>query len=292
MKFLPKTSTFKLTVRDTERHKRIKEVLENETFVPYIAFIAVVGNNFEIFLKTFQSMKSRIHITYPEMRKLLTSSMSKFIKSKLLTRDDSNNAKSVSDLLTLNLKDTKNCKPLKLIVIGTKAKCSFPKSLDITSTEKKLWHNCVEAYQAFVSHLRLKFPWKSTILRNAIFLDPAKRGNKRFLNAITNLTKEVSKTLEGVLQKIFPTCSTTDEVCNQIRNEWRMCQIHLLTETSYNNEANETTQGRCQMSYWENALKLLVYLLIVILNARLTLTLLSFCLRRRLLTMLGHPNSI
>ena len=150
----------------------------------------------------------------------------------------------------------------------------------------------MEAYQAFVPHLRLKFPWKSTTLRDAIFLDPAKRGNKRFFNAITNLTKEVSKTLEGVLQKIFPTCSTTDEVCDQIRNEWRMCQIHLLTETSYNNEANETTQGRCQMSYWENALKLLVYLLIVILNARLTLTLLSFCLRRRLLTMLGHPNSL
>ena len=181
--------------------------------------------------------------------------MSKFIKSKLL-RDDSNNAKSVSDLLTLNVKDTKNCKPLKLIDIGTKAKCSFPESLDVTSTEKKFWHNCLEAYQAFVSHLRLKLPWESTILRNAIFLDPAKKGDKRSLNAITNLTKEVCKPLEGVLRKIFPTCSTTDEVCDQIRNEWRMYQIHLLAETSYNNEANETTQGRRQISYWENAFEL------------------------------------
>ena len=58
--------------------------------------------------------------------------MSKFIKSKLL-RDDSNNAKSVSDLLTLSVKDIKNCRPLKLTDIGTKAKCSFPESLDITS---------------------------------------------------------------------------------------------------------------------------------------------------------------
>ena len=73
------------------------------------------------------------------------------------------------------------------------------------------------------------------------------------MNAITNLTKEVSKALEGVLQKIFPTFSATDEVCDQIRNEWRMCQIHLLTETSNNNKANETTQGRCQTSYWKNA---------------------------------------
>ena len=78
------------------------------------------------------------------------------------------------------------------------------------------------------------------------------------MNAITNLTKEVCKPLEGVLQKISPTCSTTDEVCDQIRNEWRMYQIHFLAETSYNDEANETTQGRCQISYWENAFELAV----------------------------------
>ena len=35
-----------------------------------------------------------------------------------------------------------------------------------------------------------------------------------------------------------------------------MYQIHLLAETSYNNEANETTQQRCQISYWENAFEL------------------------------------
>ena len=114
----------------------------------------------------------------------------------------------------------------------------------------------MEAYQSFVSHLRLKLPWQSSILRNAFFLNPAKKGDKRSLNAITNLTKEVCKPLEGVLRKIFSTCSTTDEVCDQICNEWRMYQIHFLAETSYNNEANETAQGRRQISYWENAFEL------------------------------------
>ena len=54
LKLLPKISTFKSTVRDTERYKTIKEVLENETSVPYIAFIAFVANHFEILLKIFQ----------------------------------------------------------------------------------------------------------------------------------------------------------------------------------------------------------------------------------------------
>ena len=104
--------------------------------------------------------------------------------------------------------------------------------------------------------MRVKLPWQSKILRNAILLDPAKKGDKRSLYAITNLTQEVCKPLEGVLRKIFPTCSTTDEVCDQICNEWRMYQIHFLAETCYNNEANETTQGRRQISYWENAFEL------------------------------------
>ena len=55
-------------------------------------------------------MKSRIRIVYPETRKLLTSLMSKLIKPKLL-RNDSNNAKSDSDLLTLNIKLPKIVNP-------------------------------------------------------------------------------------------------------------------------------------------------------------------------------------
>ena len=109
--------------------------MENETSVTYIALIAFVANDFEIFLKTCQSMKTRIHIVYPEMSKVLTSLMSKFLPK--LLRDYSNNAKSVTQLPILNAKDAKNCTPLKLIDIGTKSKSSFRESLDITSKEKK-----------------------------------------------------------------------------------------------------------------------------------------------------------
>ena len=42
--------------------------------------------------------------------------MSKFVKSEFL-RGDSNNVKSLTELLTLTIKDNKNCKPLILIDI-------------------------------------------------------------------------------------------------------------------------------------------------------------------------------
>ena len=51
-------------------------------------------------------MKTIFHIVHPAMSELLTSLMSKFVKSKLL-RDDLNNAKSVTELLILNVKDAK-----------------------------------------------------------------------------------------------------------------------------------------------------------------------------------------
>lgn len=60
--------------------------------------------------------ETRIHIVYLVISKLLSSLMSKFVKSEFL-RGDSNNVKSLTELLTLNIKDNKNCKPLILIDI-------------------------------------------------------------------------------------------------------------------------------------------------------------------------------
>lgn len=88
------------------------------------------------------------------------------------------------------LKVIKNCKLLKLIYIEIKAKSSFPESY-ITGKEKKFWHKCLEAYEALVSHLKLKLPQESTVLRNAIFLNIANKGDNESLNAVTNLIKEV-----------------------------------------------------------------------------------------------------
>ena len=80
----------------------------------YISFIAFIANDFEIFLKTFQSIKPRIHLTYSEMSKLLVALMSKFIKTKLLhvNNNDSNSIKTINELLMINVYDPKNCKPL------------------------------------------------------------------------------------------------------------------------------------------------------------------------------------
>lgn len=147
--FLPTTSTFKKTVKETARYKRIEESLSNKLTVPYLAFIAFIANDFERFLTMFQSMKPMIHILHSEMIKLVRNLMNKFVKSRLLVDvvDGKRVPKSTNDLLSVNVLDVKNCKPIKLIDIGTKAKSCFNESLEMTKEEKEFRQDCLGCYQ-------------------------------------------------------------------------------------------------------------------------------------------------
>lgn len=256
--FLPKTSTFKSAVKETERYKRIKTVLEGETSIPYIAFIAFIANDFEIFLTMFQSMKPKIHIVFSEMTKLLRALMAKFVKSKLLFVNNNGvkEPRSINELLTINVNDQKNWKPLKLIDIGTKAKSCFIESFEVSPVEKKFRQNCLEAFQALITHLKSKLPWESSILKNCAYLDPRKKCDKESLRGISNLAIELSKPLEGALSKVFPSCVTKEDVCDKVRNEWRVYQMEVLPESAYLTDSTVKSSSRQQVSYWQKAFQL------------------------------------
>ena len=68
------------------------------------------------------------------MARLIRTLMSKFVKSRLLVDeiDGKKVPKSITDLLLINVTDIKNCKPIKMIDVGTKAKSCFPGSLEIS----------------------------------------------------------------------------------------------------------------------------------------------------------------
>ena len=71
-----------------------------------------------------------------------------------------------------------------MIDIGTKAKCWFAEQLDMTRDKKKFSQNCLEAFQAIATHLKLKLPWSSTILKNIAFLYPERKGDKESFNQL------------------------------------------------------------------------------------------------------------
>ena len=148
---MPKTSTFKRTVKEMDWYKRIAELLKNELTVPYLSFIATIANDFERFLTMFQSMTPRILLLYTEMVRLIRTLMRKFVKSRLLVdrMDGKKVPKSITDLLLIKVTDIKNCKPIKMIDVGTKAKSCFPGLLEILKEEKEFRQSCLKCYQVF-----------------------------------------------------------------------------------------------------------------------------------------------
>ena len=70
--FLPKQNTFKSTIKNTERFKRISSALKDEMTQCYIAFSA---QDFQGFLLQFQSEQPMIDLLYHGMCKLYNSKL-------------------------------------------------------------------------------------------------------------------------------------------------------------------------------------------------------------------------
>ena len=77
--------------------------------------------------------------------------MSNFVKCRLLADeiDGKKAPKSITDLLLINVPNIKNCKPIAMIDVGTKAKSCFPGLLEILNEEEEFRQSCLKCYQIF-----------------------------------------------------------------------------------------------------------------------------------------------
>ena len=77
--------------------------------------------------------------------------MSKFVKSRPLVDDIDGKKvlKSITDFLLIIVTDIKNCKPIKMIDVATKAKTCFPGSPGISREKKEFHQSCLKCYQVF-----------------------------------------------------------------------------------------------------------------------------------------------
>ena len=220
LNFLPKTSSFKTTVKNTEhRYKRIVEHLKSDLTVPYLAFVAFFAFEFEVFLVKFQLMKPKIHILHSALEQLLWNLLIKFVKPKYIhdEKDGMKKRKSVQELQLLNFTD-KVVKSLGTIDIGTKAKACITASLaDETAVEKEKMfrEDCLNCFKQSAIHLR-KLPF-NPFIKNCSFINPLRINEKEALSSVSNLTLIVCKTLKPVLKDIFKGCNAEEEVCDRAR---------------------------------------------------------------------------
>ena len=85
------------------------------------------------------------------MVQVIKTLMRKFIKSRLLVDeiDGKKVSKSITYLLLIKVTNIRNCKPIKIIDVGAKAKISFPMSLEISKKENEFCQSNLKCYQVF-----------------------------------------------------------------------------------------------------------------------------------------------
>ena len=251
LKFLPKQKGFR-QVEKTERYQRIRDSLQEDVTLAYVAFTAFVSSDFETFLLPFQSSKPMIHVLYTEMERLLGSLLNKFIKSKYIKEPP------VLGLHTLGVTKEKYHKPLTMIDVGTKVKCMLAKSGLLTSeTQQKLREDCLSFYVNSVSYLQKELPFDNTFLKHAQYLHPEKRCDPSSLSGVSNLALSMTRVLKHCLPSVFNVSAseTEESICDRIRSQWRLYQTEAeaLPEFSKDDQSSSKTT-RVQPSYWAYAL--------------------------------------
>ena len=68
-------------VNQTERYRRIKNVLASKTALVYMSFIVHVCQDFKEFVVPLQSTESKIHVLYTKCVKLVKDQLSRFVKN-------------------------------------------------------------------------------------------------------------------------------------------------------------------------------------------------------------------
>ena len=237
----------------TERYQRISGSLKDPLNLSYTSFCAFATNDFESFLLPFQSKEPMIHLLYPEMYKLLESSMTKFIRKKRLANISSD------DMHKIDVTIETNHKPVNMIDVGTKAKVLFS-VVDFIQSEKhvKFRRECVQFYISSVKYLQVQLPFDIAVIKHAQYLHPEKRNQSGATSAFCNLALKIANVLKNRLTVVFGVKqdATKDDVCDTIRNQWMRYQNEEIPEDFYIvscTDESSSSSSRTQDSYWAYA---------------------------------------
>ena len=252
LKFLPKEKNFRSTVEKTDRYKRICKYLNDSLVEAALSFCGYIANDFEEFLKPFQSNEPKIHLMYPAMCQLVANIMHKFVSRKVLSGDAAKN-------IAIDVEKAENLKPVKLIDVGTKGKQLLSDPTFSKADQTKFRNGCMNFYKKSTKYLVDHLPLNRPILQYAQYLHPEKRNAHGATNAISNLAFKLASVMKGRHSSVFdlPASTTVDEVCYKVRDQWLRYQYEEVKDDWYKRDTNDvpTTSKVSQASYWQDAME-------------------------------------
>ena len=203
----------------TMRNKGIKAALENTTTPAYISFCSYVAQDFENFLQTFQANEPMIHMLYPEICRLFTNRMSKFIRKNILSQNSQEN-------VGIDLLKVENQKSKKNVENGVKTRLILGDSNLVSSENQDAFRkSSLKFYSTATKYLQEHLPLNVSVIPHA--------------------------ELENKLSVVFGTNDTKKGICDMICNQWMAYQNEPLPE-SYHLCQKKPTMFTCtQYSCWK-----------------------------------------
>ena len=178
-----------------------------------LSFCSYIANDFEGFLRPFQSSEPKIHLMYPAMSNLISNMMHKFVSKKVLSSDASKN-------IGIDVEKVENLKPVNLIDVDTKGK-QLLLDPNISKKEQTNFRNgCMNFYKKSIKYLINHLPLNRQILKYAQYLYPEKRNVHDATNAISNLTISVASVVKERFSSVSDVSNSTTvhERCDKIRD--------------------------------------------------------------------------
>lgn len=228
LKFLPQQKTVEKQLSNSERFKRIRLCLKNDTVKCYLSFIAFTHKSFEKFSLCFQSESPKVHLLYSEMNDLLRSVMGQFIIDDVIT------GKSGSDLNTVDLESTNNWKPLKELELGTRTKNLISELGE--NDQKGFLFDVKSALIKTSNYLKLNLPFCEQRLKDLEVLTPRKSIQDETFNINDSLNK---------ITRICNFLHFSEQLTDTVREEFKSLKFdHCLHQ-----ELNKVSHSRID-HYW------------------------------------------
>ena len=251
LRFLPNQKNFKREIQQTDRYKRIIAVLKDKMMPSYLSFAAFAAQDFESFISKLQKREPMIHVLYSCMDTLLVNLLQKFVSDKCIAKEKEGSTnlkpKPVQELSKLDVRDKNNRKRISSVEIGTRTQCFLVENRIPPQETLTFRHECMEFYATAVEYLRKNLPYDSKLLDDCQVIHPEKRHGTHTLNCISRLSLTIMEPLKAVLTTVFGVTNRTseEEMCDLIRNEWKVYQTIDAPEFLVADENKEVSD-----SYW------------------------------------------
>ena len=253
---LPTKSGFKgkTGVGSTERYKRIKTKLEDDILLPAMSFIVFAAQTFKPFMLLFQREEPMVHLSYPEMKKLILTLLGNFLVETKLKELSESVVTMLEYADKVDKKENMRAQPS----MGTKTIELLNKNVKDKLVKKSFVTEIVTKFYTESSYNLMKsLPLNKQVIYDVQYLHPMLRSEKIIEKPLKRLAGTIGKCLGESLHDIFEldkSC-TVEDFQDMIKSEIDFFRMETIPDSMIylDKPKVKVTPTTQQKSCWKDA---------------------------------------